>query len=84
MLSRSGYIAQLGKLVSFELPADANPYMALMADLDVDSISVLEVVVVSEAFAACLFPPDEFPEIVTLDDAYNYYVRCCGRGDAVE
>ncbi|MTB14991.1 MAG: acyl carrier protein, partial [Actinobacteria bacterium] len=44
-------------------------------DLDVDSLSMVEVVVAAEEKFGCKIPDDDVKNLVTVGDAVNYIVK---------
>lgn len=70
------FVEKLRPMLSFGLPDVVNPYDSLSDDLAIDSIQVFEVMILTEALADCLIPPDELPVLGTFADAYEYYWRC--------
>jgi acyl carrier protein len=70
------FVDHVAREMSAELPAVIVPDALLADDLGLDSIHVLELILVIESLAGGDDPPGEYPTLVTLADAYGYYIRC--------
>jgi acyl carrier protein len=46
----------------------------LLADLDLDSLHVVELIVFMEEEMGCDVPEDLVPALITADDVYSHYV----------
>lgn len=47
---------------------------SLFDDWGLDSLQAFQLIVATESIAGALIPPEEIPEIWTVDDAYAYYL----------
>jgi acyl carrier protein len=48
--------------------------VGLFDDWGLDSLQAFEMIVVIESMAGCVVPPAELPELLTVGDAYTYYL----------
>jgi len=74
-LSEQEILAGLGEIVNeiVGLPAeDVQPEKAFVDDLDVDSLSMVEVVVAAEERFGVKIPDSEVTKLKTVGDAVNY------------
>jgi len=55
-------------------PAGIEPKSRLTADLDLDSLHMVELIVFLEEATGCEVPEDLLPALITADDVYAHYV----------
>ena len=75
MASTQEIQAGLGEIleeVAGVTPADATPEKSFTEDLDVDSLSMVEVVVAAEEKFGVKIPDDEVQNLKTVGDAVSY------------
>ena len=65
-------LAEILEEVAGVTPADATPEKSFTDDLDVDSLSMVEVVVAAEERFGVKIPDDEVPNLKTVGDAVSY------------
>jgi acyl carrier protein len=53
----------------------------LYAELGVDSLQSFQLIVLVEALAGCDSPPVELPHILTLSDAFVYFISLCNSAE---
>ncbi len=54
----------------------------LVNDLGLDSIQFFQLLIATESWAEAIVV-NEFPDLRTVGDAYDYYTRLCAAGDQV-
>ena len=76
--SEAEIIAGLGEIVNeiVGIPAeDVQPDKAFIADLDIDSLSMVEVIVAAEERFGVKIPDDELANLKTVGDAVDYITK---------
>ena len=68
-------LAEILEEVAGVLPADVTPDKSFTDDLDVDSLSMVEVVIVAEERFGVSIPDDEMQKLRTVGDAVAYIQR---------
>jgi acyl carrier protein len=68
-------LASILKEVADVDPADVTDEKAFVDDLDVDSLSMVEVAMAAEEQFGVTIPDDELPKLKTVGDAVNYIVN---------
>lgn len=82
-LTVDAYFRVLVERSSFELSSDATPYDHVRTSLDLDSLQLFELLVITEMMADVLVPPETLPPIERLVDLYDYYLSCVASSDSV-
>jgi acyl carrier protein len=77
------FVANLIRVFSIDAD-DVGAGTGLYDDLGMDSIDAMRLLIVLEEWAAILLPPEEIPVLLTVGDAYEYYVSLCEYTDAME
>ena len=75
MASKSDIQSELATIVeeiAGVAAADVQPDKEFVADLDVDSLSMVEIVVAAEEKFGVKIPDDELPKLKTVGDAVKY------------
>ena len=67
-------LATILKEVADVDPADVSDEKSFVDDLDVDSLSMVEVAMAAEEQFGVTIPDDELPKLKTVGDAVNYIV----------
>ena len=67
-------LAEILEEVAGVTPADATPEKSFTEDLDVDSLSMVEVVVAAEEKFGVSIPDDEVKNLKTVGDAVSFIV----------
>ena len=67
-------LATILKEVADVDPADVTDEKSFVDDLDVDSLSMVEVAMAAEEQFGVTIPDDELPKLKTVGDAVNYIV----------
>ena len=68
-------LAEILEEVAGVAPADATPEKSFTEDLDVDSLSMVEVVVAAEEKFNVKIPDDEVQNLRTVGDAVSYILK---------
>jgi acyl carrier protein len=68
---RSGLASILNEVADVD-PADVTDDKSFVDDLDVDSLSMVEVAMAAEEQFGVKIPDDKLPELKTVGDAVNY------------
>ena len=71
-------LAEILEEVAGVTPADATPEKSFTDDLDVDSLSMVEIVVAAEEKFGVTIPDDEVKNLKTVGDAVAYIERAQG------
>ena len=74
-LSFEGYRDLVVEELDLEAPEGLGAEASLETDLSMDSFTVFELIVLTERLADLAVPPAELPPLVTLGDAYSYYLQ---------
>ena len=81
MASKEEILAGLAEIVNEETgldPADVQPEKSFTDDLDIDSISMMTIVVNAEEKFDVKIPDDEVKNLKTVGDAVNFIVNAQG------
>jgi len=73
-LSFEEYVSLVCHALRRPLPEPALPSLTLVGDLGLDSFDALELLVLTEDWAG-LVCGQEVPELTSVGDAYDYYLR---------
>jgi acyl carrier protein len=65
-------LAEILEEVAGVLPADVTPDKSFTDDLDVDSLSMVEIALAAEEKFGVKIPDDELPKLRTVGDAVSY------------
>ena len=68
-------LAEIINEISGRPAADVIPTASFTADLDLDSLTMVEVVVAAEERFGVRIPDDDVAQLVTVQDALDYIVR---------
>jgi acyl carrier protein len=69
------YAEELFTMMGLSRPETFLPASDLYSDLDLDSLQTFELLVVTEQIAGLHVAMIDIPTILTLEDAYLYYIR---------
>ena len=78
MASKEEILAGLAEIVNEETgldTADVQPEKSFTDDLDIDSISMMTIVVNAEKKFSVKIPDDDVKDLVTVQDAVDYIVK---------
>lgn len=81
MLIFESYTSQLLAALDIHWEDEAHAG-TLLEDVGMDSMDLFELVVFTERIAGLEIPPDQIPDLMTLGDAYNYYIFAVGEADS--
>jgi len=73
LISFEAFWARAGDAIGVS-PAGLEPTTRLSADLDLDSLHMVELIVFLEENMDCDVPEDLIPALITADDVYTHYV----------
>ena len=73
------FVARIFEQLGLETAASRKPHDKLFADVGLDSLELFEMIMHIEAIVD-REPCGDPPELVTLQDAYNYYLALCQDG----
>ena len=72
VLSYDDFVVRVGNLLDIDFPAVVNPFADLYDELGLDSLQAYQLIVIVESLADAV-PPDDIPELYTMQDAFAYY-----------
>jgi acyl carrier protein len=73
MMAYDAFLARLLALLDFEPAAPISRYDELYGVVGLDSLQAFHLLIIVESLAGADVPPEEIPEIYTMQDAYAYY-----------
>jgi acyl carrier protein len=78
------FARELATLLRLDVGDKFDPEAGLFDDWGLDSLQAFEMIIIVESMAGCLVPPAVIPELLTVGDAYGYYLALVERGPRVE